>query len=413
MPAGAHTDRSIIGAGAPFAGPGEIRRLCRAFDWAASPLGLLESWPPALRTAFDICLGSAFASFVWWGPELVQLYNDAALVILRAKHPRAFAAPAREAWADVWSQIGPLAEQVLATGEPVHREDMPLVPDRGGPREFAYFTFSYGVVHDERGASSGLFVTAVESTRWVHAERRLSEMVADAGLSVNEATVERVRAFAERDAIRHQLLQAEEEERRRLSRDLHDEAGQHLTALGLGLQALSDIAAAGSEVDRRAAQLRELASRLGQELHAIAVRLRPRALDDFGLEAALTGYAEEWSRQSGIRIDVHAPQVGERLPAATESAVYRVVQEALTNIARHSGATHASLVVERRDGQVVVVVEDDGHGFDPDSAARAADAPGLGLLGVRERAALLGGTLAIESTPGSGTSLYVRIPLKT
>ena len=411
MPARTHMEPGTADAGAPFAGPGEIRALCRDFDWAGSPLGPVESWPPALRTAFDICLGSAFASFVWWGPELIQLYNDVALAIVRAKHPHAFAAPAREAWTDVWEEVSPLVEQVLSSGEPVHGEDMPLIPDRGGPRETAYFTFSYGVVRDERGASGGMFITAIDTTRRVQTERRLREMVERAGLSADEAAVERVRAVEERDALRHQLLQAEEEERRRLSRELHDEAGQHLTALSLGLQALSDIAAAGSEVDRRATHLRELASTLGRELHAMAVRLRPKALDDFGLEAALAAHAEEWSRQSGIRIDVHARPDAERLPAATESAIYRVVQEALTNIARHSGATHASIVLERRDGKVVAVVEDDGRGFDPRIEARTSDAPGLGLLGVRERVALLGGTVAVESAPGSGTSLYVRIPI--
>ena len=411
MSAGTHTERGTGAAGAHLSGPGELRALCRDFDWAASPLGPAGSWPPALRTAVDICLGSAFASFVWWGPELIQLYNDAALAIVRAKHPHAFAVPAREAWADVWDEVRPLAERVLASGETVYGEDMPLLPNRGGPREFAYFTFSYGAVRDDRGAIAGLFITAMETTRRVHAERRLSEMVGHAGLSTDEAAIEGVRALAERDALRRQLVQAEEEERRRLSRELHDEAGQHLTALGLGLQALSDIAAAGSEVDRRATQLRELASTLGRDLHAIAVRLRPKALDDFGLEAALATYAEEWSRQSGIRIDVHARQEAERLPGATESAIYRVVQEALTNIARHSGATHASIVLERRDGKLIAVVEDNGRGFDPENDARAADAPGLGLLGIQERVALLGGTVAIESAPGSGTSLYVRVPI--
>ena len=413
MPAGTHMEPGTGHAGAPFAGPGEIRALCRRFDWTASPLGPAESWPAPLRSAFDVCLGSAFASFVWWGPELIQLYNDAALSIVRDKHPRAFAVPAREAWADIWEEVGPLAMQVLASGEPVHGEDMPLVPERGGPRETAYFTFSYGAVRDDRGASGGMFITAIETTRRVQAEHRLREMVEHAGHSAEEAALARVRAVEERDALRHQLLQAEEDERRRLSRELHDEAGQHLTALGLGLQALSDIAVEGSEVDRRATQLRELASTLGRELHAIAVRLRPKVLDDFGLEAALTALAEEWSRQSGIRIDVHARPGAERLPAATESTIYRIVQEALTNIARHSGATHASIVLERRDGQVIAVVEDDGRGFDPENHARGANAPGLGLLGIRERVALLGGTLAIESAPGSGTSLYVRIPIVT
>ena len=216
-----------------------------------------------------------------------------------------------------------------------------------------------------------------------------------------------------RGALRRQLALAEEAERRRLARDLHDEVGQHLTALGLGLQALSDVAPPGSEVDRRAVQLRALTDTLGRELHALAVRLRPRALDDFGLEAALQSYAEEWARQSGIAIDVHARGPSSRLAPSAESAVYRIVQEALTNVARHSGAAHAGVVLERRGRYIHVVVEDDGRGFDPERAELllADQAHGLGLLGMRERAALVGGTMDIESTPGRGTTVFVRFPI--
>lgn len=223
------------------------------------------------------------------------------------------------------------------------------------------------------------------------------------------------RTLAERHVLRRRLAQAEEDERRRLSRELHDEVGQHLTALGLGLQALSDVAPPGSEVDRRAGQLRTLVSTLGRELHAIAVRLRPKALDDFGLEAALAAFVEEWSQQSGITVDLHAPRATERLPAAIESAIYRIVQEALTNVAKHSGATHASVVVERQAGEVRAIVEDDGRGFEPAAASDLPDAGdehiGLGMLGIRERAALLGGMVEIESSLGHGTTLYARIPI--
>ena len=225
-----------------------------------------------------------------------------------------------------------------------------------------------------------------------------------------DAAAEVERAARERDALRVQLTLAEEEERRRLARELHDEAGQHLTALGLGLQALSNVATPGSEIDRRTIELRALANTLALEMHAIAVRLRPRALDDFGLEAALATYVEEWTRHSEIEVDLHARVGTSRLPTAIESAVYRVVQEALTNIARHSGAKHAGVVVERREGHVVAVVEDDGHGF-RDPGEQRVESAGLGLLGIRERVALLGGTLDVESTPGSGTTLFVRIPL--
>jgi PAS domain S-box len=212
----------------------------------------------------------------------------------------------------------------------------------------------------------------------------------------------------ERDALRRRLLVAEEDERRRLSRELHDEAGQRLTALALGLQALSDVVPAGSEVDRRAVELRNISNALGQELHDLAVRLRPRTLDDFGLEAALTAYIEAWSGQSGIPVDVHARVSADRLPGQVETALYRIVQEALTNIARHSGATRASVLVERRDGHVVAVIEDNGVGFVPDYDAIS----GLGLLGMRERTELLGGSIEIESAPGNGgTTVFVRIPV--
>jgi signal transduction histidine kinase len=230
--------------------------------------------------------------------------------------------------------------------------------------------------------------------------------------------LERRRAAAavrvERAELRHQLTLAEEEERRRLARELHDEAGQRLTALGLGLQTLRDIAPANSEIKERVEKLQGLANVLAQELHAVATRLRPKALDDFGLEAAISTLADELAREAKIRIDVHT-SVGSRLPPLVETAVYRIVQESLMNVRRHSGATAASVVVERRDGIVAAIVEDDGTGFDVHEAqARLPDfigREGLGLLGVRERAAVLGGTIEIESMPGSGTTVFARIPI--
>ena len=148
-------------------GEGEMAGRIRAFDWSATPLGPIEGWPQSLKTAVDTCLGSGFASYVWWGPDLVQVYNDAALDIVRAKHPAALGAPARETWSDVWDVVGPLAERVVGTGDPVLCEDMPMVPERGGPREAAYFTFSYSALRDEAGDVAGMFITAIETTEKV------------------------------------------------------------------------------------------------------------------------------------------------------------------------------------------------------------------------------------------------------
>ncbi|HEX2078500.1 MAG TPA: PAS domain-containing protein [Longimicrobium sp.] len=172
------------------AGNGEMAGRIRGHDWSRTPLGPAGGWPQSLRTAVDVCLGSAFAGFIWWGPGLVQLYNDAAIALLRAKHPGALGAPAREVWADVWPTVGPLFEQVLRTGEPVLGEDMPMVPDRGGARETAYFTFCYSALRAEDGGIAGIMAVAIETTDKVRAlatrqesERRLREVAGVAGLT--------------------------------------------------------------------------------------------------------------------------------------------------------------------------------------------------------------------------------------
>ena len=253
-------------------------------------------------------------------------------------------------------------------------------------------------------------------------ERRRQALVAEEGRLValaraNEALAtgmaEGQRAETERNAFLRRLDSAQEDERRRLSRDLHDEVGQHLTALGLGLQALSNVAPPGSEVDRRAEELRGLADVLSRELHGIALRLRPKALDDFGLEAALDAYVRDWSGQTKIPAEFHATPSANRLPPSIENAAYRIVQEALTNVAKHSGATRVSVVVERRDNQLRAVVEDNGKGFNPEIVLRGSmDSGKLGLLGIRERVALLGGTMEIESAPDAGTTIFVRLPIE-
>lgn len=147
----------------------------RAFEWSATPLGPIEAWPERLKAAVDTMLGSGFAEFVWWGPELIQLYNDAALGIARAGRPTLLGAPAREAWADVWAAIGPLAERVLDAGRAEVGEDLPLFPEPGGERRTAYFTFCYSALRDETGAVAGTRATAIEMTRRVLTERALRE----------------------------------------------------------------------------------------------------------------------------------------------------------------------------------------------------------------------------------------------
>jgi len=204
-----------------------------------------------------------------------------------------------------------------------------------------------------------------------------------------------------RDSLRR-VVAGQEVERRRLARELHDETGQALTSILLGLRALED-ADMGASVE----DLRELVVRTLQDVRRLAVQLRPKALDDFGLVPALERLGQTFAESSGIRVQLEARVGDERLPTEIETTVYRIVQEALTNVVKHAGASEVSILLVRRDGMLTAVVEDDGGGFDP--ATVRSDS--LGLEGMRERVALHDGRLTVESAPGAGTTLRIEVPL--
>src|SRR4051812_34363647 len=218
------------------------------------------------------------------------------------------------------------------------------------------------------------------------------------------------RAQAMRDDLLRRLVSAQEEERRRVSRELHDHLGQEVMVLILGLKSLEDYVPEDSPGRKRLHILQDAVDRIGQEAHELAVDLRPLALDDLGLSAALAILVQRWSSRTGLPVDYHyaLPDAGRFRPEA-ETTVYRVVQESLTNIAKHAGAGRVSVIVEQIDGNVVVIVEDDGRGFDEEAAALD---PRLGLLGMQERAVLVGGSCHVESSVGAGTTVRVRIPVR-
>jgi two-component system, NarL family, sensor histidine kinase DevS len=208
-----------------------------------------------------------------------------------------------------------------------------------------------------------------------------------------------------RDALRR-VVAGQELERRRLARELHDETGQALTSILLGLRAVED-ARSGDGVQQSIGDVRELVVTTLQDVRKLAVQLRPKALDDFGLVPALERLVQTFSEGTGISVDLEA-QLGERrLPEEIETTLYRIVQEALTNIVKHAEAQRVSVLLIRGEATVTVVVEDDGQGFDLATPREE----GLGLLGMRERVELHDGKLTIEASPGSGTTLVAEIPL--
>ena len=214
-----------------------------------------------------------------------------------------------------------------------------------------------------------------------------------------------------RGYVLEQIISAQESERKRIARELHDQTGQSLTSLMIGLKTLET--ARRQDIQQRIADMRQLTAQTLQEVHNLALELRPSSLDDLGLVAVLKQYTVEYAKKFGMNTEFQAIGFSQqRLSPETEIAIYRIVQEALTNVAKHAEAKKTSVLLEVRDSSVVAIVEDDGKGFDTKQDSDLTSVKNqLGLYGMYERAKLIGGRITIESQPGMGTTIFVEAPL--
>lgn len=243
------------------------------------------------------------------------------------------------------------------------------------------------------------------------------------GVAVHNAVLyEEVRDKEEaRGRLLAKVISAQEEERKRVARELHDDAVQSLSTVIMSLGAAEEsLPASLEDVRQRVAGIRSMMVGTVGEIRKIILNLRPSTLDDLGLVPALRSYASTQLESAGVQLHWRAGGLAERLPPEMEVTLFRIVQEAVNNVARHSHARKAAITLTQDDSHVIAVVEDDGEGFDPAQLSRRSQVgedpaqrqAGLGLLGIRERAALFGGDVVIESSPGHGTCLRVEIPLR-
>ena len=284
------------------------------------------------------------------------------------------------------------AEVKLKTGRIVRIIGRPLPPDA---KNREVLTAILDVTSERQLESDNVAVLDRERAKAAQLESEITLRI---------ITEERVKALLER------LVKVQEQERRRLALNLHDELGQQLTTLRLALETLRQAPSDG-ERSQRFEQIEQIVSQLDRDVDSLAWELRPPALDDVGLDAALGDFVRQWSvtNHVGARVHYAPPNDGSRLPAEIESSLYRIVQEALNNVAKHARARHVSVIVEHRADDLKLIVEDDGKGFDPDNPEIRRN--GMGLAGIEERALAVGGALEVESSRSRGTTLFVRIPL--
>ncbi len=234
-----------------------------------------------------------------------------------------------------------------------------------------------------------------------------------AGMALTNARL--WRDLEQKESVRRHLLAraiTAQEERRRIAREIHDEASQSLTRLLLEVDAIMLHEADGS-LAPSLKKVREFAVHTLDQLHSLGAELRPTVLDEIGLVPAIFRYLESFRQRTGLGVDFQAIGVDDlRLIPPAEIAIYRIVQEACLNVVRHASATCVSVLMERKGDQMLVIIEGNGVGFDVEAIGKAPVEDRLGVLGMEERSTLVGGELTIESWPGRGTTLYLRVPLR-
>jgi len=306
--------------------------------------------------------------------------------------------------------ILPKVEKVLV-GEEVSFES--VVPYKNGER---FIHLHYIPKMDAtNGQVIGFYAFVQDITERKKTQESLQRSREELEFRVKERTKELEESNKVRVQVLHQLVTVQEDERQRIARDLHDQLGQQLTALRLQLEVLKKICDRNEELEKQVNETQKIARQLDSDVDFLAWQMRPTALDDLGIVAALDHYVRQWSKHFNIPVEFDANRFGKTpLTPEAETNLYRIAQESLNNIYKHAQASSVNVFLEQRDNFVVLIIEDDGVGFEPNEQTLIVkDRTGMGLIGMRERAALVGGTFEIESAKGEGTTVYARFPISS
>jgi PAS domain S-box-containing protein len=304
----------------------------------------------------------------------------------------------------------PLLKNMVQTGQPVLIEDARENPDWVKIEGLdSYRSFLSAPLLAEEKVIGCVNLLAEQPGFFTEEMRNhLVAFAAHASVAIQNAWLfEQVQAGTERlQSLSRRLVEVQESERLYIARELHDEAGQSLASLLVDLQLLEKNVSNPKAILKLVAEMENSLNGVIEELHRVAMSLRPASLDHVGLVAALRQHVETVGEKHGLKASFRSGKFRGRLPANVETVLYRIVQEALTNVVRHAHARRVDVIMTVRNHNLIVIIEDDGIGFDPDSVSTSEH---LGLFGMRERMETIGGTLAIESAPGKGSTIMVEV----
>jgi PAS domain S-box-containing protein len=309
---------------------------------------------------------------------------------------------------DAYRELLPEIEKVLA-GEKVVFER--LVPYKSGER-FAHIDY-IPKFDSSSGQVTGFYAFVQDITEQKNTQEELRRSRDDLETRVTQRTRELEESNQARIKVLQQLVTVQEDERGRIARDLHDHLGQQMTALRLNLEILKKMCGADGGLYQQVDETQKVARQIDRDVDFLAWQMRPAALDDLGIVAALEHYVGQWSKNFKVPAKFDANRFGKtRVSTEVETNLYRIAQEALNNIYKHAQASRVNIFLESVDDFAALIIEDDGIGFEKEEPWFGGKrAQGMGLIGMRERAALVGGALEIESAKGAGTTVYAKFPV--
>ena len=390
-----------------FRGGGEMRELCRSFDWSSTPLGPVTSWPQSLRTAVSVALGCAFPSAVRWGPDLIQIYNDPYTLIVGPKHPTGLGRPMREIWPEATEMLTPSLARVLQ-GETVFFEDTVMPLNRNGIEDEGFFTVSYSPLYNDDGAIAGILTVAVDTTQRVIAERRMQRAQATAE-AANRAKAEFLATMS------HEL------------RTPLNAIGGYTELIELGVHGpLTD--AQRSALMRIQTSQRHLLGVINQvlsysRLEAGAMDYRNENFDIAESLAVCEALTAPQMREKGLQLVINVPP-REVIVNADREKFEQIVLNLFTNAIKFTSEGGIEVSAASNGDVVHIAVKDTGTGiprdrleniFEPfvqlDSGlTRTSQGVGLGLAISRDLARGMGGDLTVRSEPGKGATFCIMVP---
>lgn len=326
----------------------------------------------------------------------IELFWSTALPVVASYSIRTSA----EAQAVINERLIPRREQIIRISERIRQLDRDALQ-----QQQAQLALLYRALRSRVWLTSGLALVlsicvAVLVTRYAS---RLEKQI-------HEQRLQGLQDAVDLQQLSAKLVSAQEEERRTIARELHDEIGQALTAIKVELTVAERALGSSARADQSLSQVRAITDRALNNVRDLSQLLHPAMLDDLGLPVTFGWYLDSFSRRTGIKTDLLQDHMEERVAVEVETCVYRILQEATTNIARHAEASSCRVYLQRLQNSVLMTVEDNGKGFDPERVETGSIRSHLGLFGVQERVAALRGTFRLESTPGKGTRLTVELP---